>query len=199
VTEPPDVDAWQAWHPSEAAVVLAGTDVPWAVAGGWAIDLHLGRQTRPHSDLEVAIPNGLFPRFRRELTAFDLYEALDGGVRKLGPEEFPQDHQVWALDPLVRKWRMDTFLEPGDERTWVSHRDERLTLPMAEVVRRTRDGIPYQAPAAVLLAKAKHTRPKDEADFSNTVPTLSAAEKRWLRDAIAQVHPGHRWLGEIGG
>jgi len=51
----------------------------------------------------------------------------------------------------------------------------------------------------VLLAKAKHTRPKDEADFSNTVATLSAAEKRWLSDAIAQVHPGHRWLGEIGG
>jgi hypothetical protein len=199
VTEPPDVDAWLPWHPTEVAVVLAGTDVPWAVAGGWAIDLHLGRETRAHSDVEVAIPNGLFPRFRRALTAFDLYEALDGGVRKLGPDEGPLDHQVWVLDPSVRKWRMDTFLEPGDERTWVSHRDERLTLPMAEAVRRTPDGIPYLAPAAVLLAKAKHARPKDEDDLSHTVPTLSVAEKRWLADAIAQVHPGHRWLGEIGG
>src|SRR5262249_30856928 len=163
--------------PSEAAVVLAGTDVPWAVAGGWAIDLHLGRQTRVHEDIEVAIPNGLFPRVRRELAAVDLYEAVDGGGRRLGPGEVPLEHQAWALDPSVRKWRMDTFLEPGDERTWVSHRDERLTLPMAEVVRRTPDGIPYLAPVTVLLAKAKHTRPKDEADFSNTVPTLSVPER----------------------
>ena len=57
----PDLDAWRAWHPDEAAHLLAGTEVPWAVAGGWAIDLHLGRQTREHGDLEVAIPRADFP------------------------------------------------------------------------------------------------------------------------------------------
>ena len=51
MTEPPDVDAWLPFHPSEAAAVLAGTDVPWAVAGGWAIDLHLGQQTRLHEEM----------------------------------------------------------------------------------------------------------------------------------------------------
>jgi hypothetical protein len=197
VTEPPDVDAWQAWHPTEVAAILSGTDVPWAVAGGWAIDLHLGRQTRDHGDIEVAIPNGLFHRFRRELTAFDLYEAFEGGVRRLGPDESPRDHQVWALDPLVRKWRMDTFLEPGDAQTWVSHRDERLRLPLAEVVRRTRDGIPFLAPATVLLAKAKHARPKDEDDFSLALPTLPDEERRWLYDGIALAHPGHPWLTRL--
>ena len=140
MTEPPDVDAWEAWSPSEVADVLAGTEAPWAVAGGWAIDLHLGRQTREHGDIEVAIPNGLFADFRRELTHFDLYEASDGGVRRLGPDELPQAHQVWTLDRSVRRWRMDTFLEPGDTQTWISHRDERIHLPLAEVVRRNRDG-----------------------------------------------------------
>ncbi|HEX5563842.1 MAG TPA: hypothetical protein VFX34_02680, partial [Sporosarcina sp.] len=28
---------------------------PWGVAGGWAIDLFLGNQTREHSDIEIAI------------------------------------------------------------------------------------------------------------------------------------------------
>ena len=199
MTEPPDIGAWEAWHPTEVAAILAGTDVPWAVAGGWAIDLYLGRQTREHEDIEVAIPNGLFPAFRRELTAFDLYEAAEGGVRRLGPDELPQEHQVWTLDRSVRKWRMDTFLEPGDPQTWVSHRDERIRLPLAEVLRRTRDGIPYLAPATVLLAKAKHTRPKDDSDLAHALPTLSPAERRWLGEALATVHPGHRWLGDIGG
>jgi hypothetical protein len=194
----PDLDAWRPWHPTEVARVLAGTGVPWAVAGGWAIDLHLGRQTREHGDIEVAIPRADFPLFRLALTAFDLYEA-DRVVRLLSTDELPEAHQVWVLDRDDRHWRMDTFLEPGDRQTWVSHRDETLRLPLAEVIRRTGDGIPYLAPAAVLLAKAKHARDKDEADLANTLPTLTAAERSWLAGAIAHVHQGHQWLRKIGG
>ena len=32
--EPPAVDAWQAWHPREASLVLAGCPVSWYVAAG---------------------------------------------------------------------------------------------------------------------------------------------------------------------
>jgi hypothetical protein len=194
----PDIHTWRPWHPTEAVRVLAGTDVPWAVAGGWAIDLHLGRQTREHGDLEVAIPHADFPRFRLLLAAFDLYEA-DRVVRLLGPEEMPAAHQVWVLDRDVGHWRMDTFLEPGDRQTWISHRDERLSLPLSDVIRRTPEGIPYLAPATVLLAKAKHARDKDESDLANALPTLSAPERTWLAAGIALAHPGHRWLPEIGG
>jgi hypothetical protein len=28
---------------------------PWWVAGGWALDLFLGRRTRPHADLEISV------------------------------------------------------------------------------------------------------------------------------------------------
>jgi hypothetical protein len=35
---PPDLDAWEPWQPAELAARLAGTDVPWCVAGGWALD-----------------------------------------------------------------------------------------------------------------------------------------------------------------
>ena len=30
-------------------------DGQWGIAGGWAIDLFIGKETRPHSDVEVAI------------------------------------------------------------------------------------------------------------------------------------------------
>jgi len=27
----------------------------WCVAGGWAIDMFLGKQTRPHEDMEIVV------------------------------------------------------------------------------------------------------------------------------------------------
>ena len=34
---------------------MSGFGGPWGIAGGWAIDLFIGKETRPHSDVEVAI------------------------------------------------------------------------------------------------------------------------------------------------
>src|SRR6185369_6704800 len=107
------------------AAVLAGTPVPWAVAGGWAVDLHLGRATRDHEDLEIAIPRADFPILRPALAGFELYQVGDGRIRRLADGEAPVQRQVWTADPAVAAWRMDTFLEPGDRETWVSHRDPR--------------------------------------------------------------------------
>ena len=39
----PDIEAWDAWHPRYAHERLAGVRFPWYVAGGWAVDLFLGR------------------------------------------------------------------------------------------------------------------------------------------------------------
>lgn len=41
--------------PDEGAAILPGMGAPWWVAGGWAIDLFIGAQTRPHGDLDVAM------------------------------------------------------------------------------------------------------------------------------------------------
>jgi ribosomal protein S18 acetylase RimI-like enzyme len=193
----PPLTAWQPWEPDEVARRLAGCPVPWAVAAGWAVDLHLGRPTRPHSDIEVAIPAEQFERFRRYFDGFDLYEAGDGRVRRLVASEPPTYHQVWVSEPAVPAWRMDTFLEPGDERTWVSHRDPSVTMPLESARRFTATGIPYLAPEIVLLAKAKHARDKDVADFDQLLPTLDQPARQWLADALARVHPGHAWLARL--
>ncbi len=196
----PGLDRWAAWTPPEAAAVLAGCRVPWAVAAGWAIDLHLGRQTREHSDLEIAIPRSMFGTYRRHLNGFELYLAGSGRVRRLAAdrEPGPDTHQVWVCEPAVPAWRLDTFLEPSDELTWVFRRDTRIRVPMRDALVHTGSGIPYLRPEIVLLMKAKHTREKDEADLAVTLPTLDHRARSWLTDAIAKVHPGHPWLGRIG-
>jgi hypothetical protein len=60
----PPLEAWRAWHPREAAAQFATLDAPWCVVGGWSIDLWLGRETRTHGDLEIAIARSDFPRVR---------------------------------------------------------------------------------------------------------------------------------------
>ncbi len=45
----------------------------------------------------------------------------------------------------------------------------------------------------VLLFKAKHARPKDQADFDATVPYLSPKQLACLAGLLGRVHPGHPW------
>ena len=71
------------------------------------------------------------------------------------------------------------------------------SLPQELQVERTAEGIPYGRPEVVLLYKAKHTRPKDDADFAATLPRLDGARRGWLADALELVHPGHRWLARL--
>jgi Aminoglycoside-2''-adenylyltransferase len=200
----PELEAWQAWHPRQAASILAGCPVPWYVAGGWAIDLSLGRQTRDHEDLEIAISRldfGAYRAYIAGLDRFDLYDAGSGRVSLLadGREPNQENHQIWMYERDAHVWRMDTFLEPSDSRTWVSRRDPRIRVPMIEAVRRDREGIRYLAPALVLFMKAKHARDKDDLDLAVTLPTLDRTERRWLAHAIELAHPSHRWVATVDG
>jgi hypothetical protein len=42
---------WDPMAPEDAAIVFCTWTLPWWIAGGWAIDLLLGHQTRAHGDL----------------------------------------------------------------------------------------------------------------------------------------------------
>ena len=35
--------------------ILKDLNIDWYIAGGWAIDLYLGKKTREHLDIEIAI------------------------------------------------------------------------------------------------------------------------------------------------
>jgi hypothetical protein len=51
-----DQGRWQAFEPGEMTGMLADFGLPWWIAGGCAIDLFVGRTTREHDDLDVALP-----------------------------------------------------------------------------------------------------------------------------------------------
>jgi lincosamide nucleotidyltransferase A/C/D/E len=49
--------------------VLEDADIPVVVDGGWGVDALLGRQTRPHDDLDIAVPHHHVPRVRELFAA----------------------------------------------------------------------------------------------------------------------------------
>lgn len=50
-----DNHKWEPLSVEEVVDLMSGLQVPWWIAGGWAIDLFLGRQTRAHGDTDVLI------------------------------------------------------------------------------------------------------------------------------------------------
>ncbi|MRX36817.1 amino acid transporter [Aminobacter sp. MDW-2] len=195
----PDHDGWCAWHPTELARRLTGVSVPWCVAGGWALDLWHGHQTREHEDLEFTVLLSDVPVFRRALADMEFHTAGDGIVRHLPAQSAPpaEISQVWCLDVVQHCWRVDMMIEEGSPDLWVYKRNPAISVPRADIVATTPAGISYLKPAAILLFKAKHGRPKDEVDFANALPKLQQSERSWLKHCLDLCHQGHRWAERL--
>lgn len=196
---------WRPWTPEQIADRLAGVRVPWYVAGGWAVDLHLGRETpqtasREHEDLEIGVPATGWPEIAGALTGLSACAAGSGRLWNLADPAVDAElvltvvHQTWMQDPADGAFVLDVFREPSDASSWVCRRDPTLRVPYAEVLARTATGIPYLRPEWVMLFKAKAPRPKDEADLALLLPTLEPAVRRRTRELVARVHPDHSWL-----
>lgn len=197
---PAEIDALDArwsscWTPTDIAHHLTGIPTPWYIAAGWALDLFRGKQTREHGDIEIAIPAASFPEVRDRFPGY-IFDAVDIGRlwENATPDVLAATHQTWLRDPVTGNYLLDVFREPHDGDTWICRRDETIRLPYRDIIRHTQDGIPYLAPELVLLFKAKHARPKDQADFNETVPHLTAAGRKTLAGLLARIHPEHHWL-----
>lgn len=183
---------------------LSGLAVPWWVAGGWAVDLYLGRVTRPHADVEVAVLREDQDAVRAYLEerGWELRKAIPRSGGRTEPWlpgerlELPV-HEVHARRPAGDPGRLEVLLNERAGDRWVFRRHPAVTLPLRRLGGRTPDGIPYLSPEVVLLYKAGHRRPHDEADFAALAGRLPAEVRAWLRAALADAYGPHPWLGRL--
>lgn len=186
------------WSPGQVAQHLAGITTPWCVAAGWALDLFLGTQTRPHGDIEIAVPAAAFPEVRGRFPGY-AFDAVGSGRiwADAAPDVLAATHQTWLRDRTTGNYLLDVFREPHDGETWICRRDETIRLPYSQIIHHTPGGIPYLAPELVLLFKAKRALAKDQADFDAAIPRMTAAQRQALAELLSRVHPGHRWLASL--
>jgi hypothetical protein len=172
--------------PPIAAVADALRDVPvpWAIAGGWAIDLALGRVTRPHADVDVAVFRGDQAALRAALPGW-AFEAIAGGARVPWPAGVwlePPVHEVYGR-PAPGADALEFLLDERDGADWVYRRDPAVRRPLARALRDTPAGVRVLAAEVVLLYKSKAPRATDEQDFRVARDLLDGEARSWLRAA----------------
>lgn len=187
--------------PSQVAALMSTFDRPWFIAGGWALDLFLGRLTRPHEDIEIAILRDDQFALRISLAAWEFDVAdppASGGLRAWAEGErlaMPL-HELHARRANGNPPQLEILLEESAGELWRYRRNPAITRPLATIGLHWA-GVPHLAPEIVLLYKAKHYREKDAMDFDNVRHALDSEQRRWLKRAIEVCHPGHGWLTSI--
>ncbi len=208
---------------TRVAELMADFPVAWCLCGGWAIDAWLGRQTRDHQDVDVAVfhddQRAVFEHLRGwTLVGHD--HSVPGNTsepwngRQLGlPAHIhasaPRSDQLLPErldDPAGLGFGLEIVLNQRAGGTWVMSDEPWVSLPVVRCVRRSSWGVPTAVPEVVLFYKATayfddetllSRNPKDEADFLALLPVLKEKQRAWLRDAISCVRPGHPWVAHL--
>jgi hypothetical protein len=198
---------WRPLSPHEIAALFAPLPAYWWIAGGWAIDLFLGRQTRGHEDIDVQVLRRDQQAVRALLGTWDLQAALPPPRNEVWPfRAWHQgevldltSHDIWCRSTPTEPWALQLMIADTREDRWLFRRAHTIARPLTTIGGTTPEGIPYLAPEIQLLYKARGMRPKDEADFAATLPVLSQPRRQWLKHALMMVDPQHPWLDRLDG
>jgi hypothetical protein len=198
----------------QARAFLSDHGFDWYVCGGGAIDVFLGKQTRIHKDLDIAV----FWEDRNSIialmlaTGWRVFEACGGGVihelfDKQQPFEkrnlfcFTANENRCRLEPMGGdRYRFGLEKKEQNDFTYVeflfNQRDyEYFYLPGNASVKRNlnkalleSNKIPYLAPEIVLFYKSSYLDSSDASDhnhdFDLTLPLLDEEKKEWLRESL---------------
>lgn len=190
--------SWRPTHPREARTYLAAVTHTWWVAGGWALDLFLGNESRPHKDLDIGILRCNAANVMAELSHFEFFEARDGRLYRL-EDDAPRTtvNCLWGRPRGTDQWVLELLLDDSKHGEWIFRRDRDIRYPLDLLVQYDAGNIPYVAPEIQLLYKASRTRDGDEADFERVAPHLNPRARAWLCRAVTRLNGAHPWLRSL--
>jgi GNAT superfamily N-acetyltransferase len=175
---------------------MDGFPAEWFVTGGWAIDLFLGRTTREHKRLTIAVLRDDQLALRERFDGWTVLVQQGGlttdwalGETLLAPVVAGRAQRAKG-DPAVVGFQ----LHPSAHGRWLWLKNLMIALPLARMGGRTPEGIPYLAPEIVLLEKAMVRGKKEDQEFRTALRSMSGQARIWLRDSLKAVDPAHFWL-----
>lgn len=194
-----DLLKWEPLTPPQVVELLRGYDAPWWIAGGWALDLYLGRQTRAHNDIEISVFRADEQKLRRHLRGWEHFIADKGTLTPIDDgEPLPKEaHELWSRERGRQAWQLETLIEERDGDRWTYRRDPRVGAHAKDIGRYTNDGIPYIRPDIQLLYKSRSPRPVDESDLLSVLPRLDPYQRATLAAWIGATEPTHRWIARL--
>jgi Aminoglycoside-2''-adenylyltransferase len=190
-----ELGVWEPLRVEDVAELFRDLTAPWWIAGGWALDAFIGRQTREHGDVDVGVLRRDQAAVQEHLSAWDLQAADPPG--RLRPwhkgEILPEPvHDIWCRTSKEASWGLQLMLDDAEGDEWLYRRMPSVRRSLDSLVWR-RDGVPYLIPEVQLLYKGAQRSPKAESDFNACLPHLEGSRRSWLANALAIAHPGHPW------
>ena len=183
-----------------AAEVMSGFDPPWWFAGGWAIELFVGRRLREHEDLEIGLLRKDQHALRRHLAGWEWCKAIqvdDHGEWIPWPSDERLDLPIFQLKTNREREEVEFMLNDASDGLLQFRREPSITRPMERAVGRSRAGLPYLAPELQLLYKAKWHRDKDESDFTAATEAMSAEQRVWLKASLQRWNASDPWIARL--
>lgn len=171
---------------ARVAELLRPLRIPWAIAGGWAIDLALGRLTRAHADVDVAVLRRDQWALPEQLSGWAFEKVVDG-------KRIPWRAGEWLELPIhevhgradATSPEVEFLLNEAQGGDWVFRRDPRVRRPLAQVFRPGPARLRLLAPEVVLLYKSNDPREANEHDFAVAQELMDAEARAWLDAATA--------------
>jgi len=169
----------------------------WWVSGGHALDLHLGRSWRRHSDTDIGVNRSEAPQLLQVLDGWDIRVATAGVLTPWAGEPLEAErsqNNLWCRSDPGEPWCLDVTIGDGNDREWVYRRDASVRRNWSDAVLTRAGGTPYLAPDLQLLFKSKDVRPKDDLDAAAVIPSLDPERRSWL---AAHLPVDHSWQSLI--
>jgi len=194
------------WDPlpyAEAYARLKSKGIRAWVAGGWALDLFLGRQTRPHLDTDIVIRRTDQARIAEAFPGWEVFRTHAPGLSPWdGSSYLASTPNVWLREGRDRPWSLELMFLDGEGDRWVYRRNKEIHRRLADLGLVNNDGLSFLRPEIQLLCKggSSQRRKKDDDDFRAVLPCLPDTSREWLvRSLEIQFPHGHDWIAHLKG
>jgi ribosomal protein S18 acetylase RimI-like enzyme len=194
---------WDSLPYKEAFLRLKSRGIRAWVAGGWALDLFLGRQTRPHVDTDIVIRRTDQARISEAFPGWEVFRTHAPGLSLWDGRSFlDSTPNVWLREDMDRPWSLELMFLDGEGDRWVYRRNKDIGGRMDDLGLVNDEGISFLRPEIQLLFKggSSQRRQKDDDDFLAVLPNLPDTSKEWLaRSLEIQFPDGHDWIAQLEG
>ena len=193
-----DLYNWTPLSPDDVYSLFSRLSIPWWIAGGWAIDLHVGTQNRRHLDIDVLFLREDQFAVQDYLAGWDLHKTNQPGLKPWPNGDFLRlgVNDVWCRRTPEDPWSLQVMFMEHEGHDWIFRRDDRISGPLDQLGMRTSSGLPYVSPQVQLLFKSNNPgQDRNKWDFENILPLLKDSERAWLLKQFGVLYPkGHPWL-----
>lgn len=199
---------------------LSGLQIPWAVCGGFALDLFLNREIRKHSDIDICVfENDRDCVFKYMLSnGWNIYEFRgQGKVRALNSKlsseigrnlmcvkddcDFVKFFPCEDSNMLYHEFHhigitklnyLEFLFNTINEDNFIFNSELGIKRELTKSIL-FNNGIPYLSPELALLFKSSKSDNKDyQFDFNKTFSNMNDEQKLWFIESMNVLYPkGH--------